>query len=432
MSGRSPIAPRPWMTAASTRAVMKALAPGGEPRFVGGSVRDALAGRTRIGDVDIATPAPPERVMELLAAAGIRAIPTGVAHGTVTALADHAHFEITTLRRDVKTFGRHAEVAFTDDWREDAARRDFTINAMSLTEVGELFDYFGGEADLAAGRVRFVGDARARVHEDVLRILRFFRFHAHYGKGAPDGAALAAASEAAHLVPGLSGERVWAELARILDAADPAGALALMDGVGVLAHVLEHRRAEGAGVARLAALAGIEVSEGLAGEGPGAAADPLRRLAAVLGDAEDRARATAERLRLSRAARKRLVLLCARGTAIAPDWSAVQARQAIYRDGADGFRDMVLLSWAAEQAEGRDAHSLRSAAQAYSALLEIAHSFVPPQFPLSGADALALGMVPGPAMGLALAAVENWWIDGDFRAGRDDLLARLSREIGNG
>ena len=149
--------PQPWMTEAATRAVMAALAPGGDARFVGGSVRDALCGSRRIGDIDIATPAAPERVMDLLAAAGIRAIPTGLAHGTVTAVIGTAHFEITTLRRDVKTYGRHADVAFTDDWREDAARRDFTINAMSLTPEGEVFDYFGGRDDLAAGRVRFVG-----------------------------------------------------------------------------------------------------------------------------------------------------------------------------------------------------------------------------------------------------------------------------------
>lgn len=425
MADRPMIAPQPWMTAGPTRAVMAALAPGGEARFVGGSVRDALAGRGRVGDVDIATPATPERVMDLLNAAGIRAIPTGIAHGTVTAVADRSHFEITTLRRDVRTFGRHAEVAFTDDWREDAARRDFTINAMSLTAAGELFDYFGGVDDLRAGRVRFVGDAAQRIQEDVLRLLRFFRFHAHYGKGAPDGAALSAAAAAAHLVPGLSGERVWAELSRLLDAPDPADALALMEGAGVLAHVLEHRRPDGAGVARLAALVAIETAEGLA-----PAPDPLRRLAAVLKDDEACAAATADRLRLSRAERKRLMQLARTGASVASDWGPADARRAVYREGAEAFRDMVLLSWAAERAEGRDPHSGRGAAQAYSALLEIAHVFRPPAFPIGGADAEAAGIAPGPAMGRALARVEDWWLEGDFRASRDDLLARLRTEIG--
>ncbi len=427
MARRPTLAPQPWMIAEPTRAVMAALAPGGEARFVGGSVRDALAGRKRIGDVDIATPSPPERAMELLAAANIRAIPTGIEHGTITAVLGDAHFEITTLRRDVRTFGRHAEVAFTDDWREDASRRDFTMNAMSLTAAGELFDYFGGEADLAAGRVRFVGEASARVREDVLRILRFFRFHAHYGKGAPDGEALAAASAAAALVPDLSGERVWAELQRILCAPDPAAALALMEGAGVLAHVLPYRRTEGAGVTRLAALAEVEAAEGLA-DTP----DAVRRLAAVLRADADAAAETAARLKLSRADRERLDRLVRRGASVAPDMSAAEARREVYRSGADLFRDLALLSWAGEQAEARDRHSRRDASAAFSALLEAAHGFAPPVFPLSGKNAQAMGLAPGPAMGRALAAVENWWIERDFRAGRDELLARLEEEIRKG
>jgi poly(A) polymerase len=403
---------------------MAALAPGGPPRFVGGCVRDALCGLARIGDIDIATPAPPEQVMDLLAAAAIRAIPTGIAHGTVTAVVGPAHFEITTLRRDVRTYGRHADVAFTDDWREDAARRDFTINAMSLNEAGQLFDYFGGHDDLAAGRVIFVGDPATRIREDVLRLLRFFRFHAYYGKGDPDPAALAAAATAAHLAPGLSGERVWAELSRILMAADPAAALALMDAAGVLVHILPHRMdAGGRGIARLAALVAIEGAEGLA-EAP----DAVRRLAAVLDNGAGSAEATAARLKLSRDARMRLDRLSVAGTLIAADMAPAEARRAIYRDGAQLFRDCLLLSWAAEQAEARDAHSARDAAVAYGALLEVARIFVPPAFPLSGADAAAAGLAPGPAMGAALQAVEDWWVARDFRPGRDDLLARLRAE----
>lgn len=424
MTVRRTLPPQPWMTAPATRAVMAALAPGGPPRFVGGCVRDALCGLARIGDIDIATPAPPEQVMDLLAAAAIRAIPTGIAHGTVTAVVGPAHFEITTLRRDVRTYGRHADVAFTDDWREDAARRDFTINAMSLSEAGELFDYFGGHDDLAAGRVIFVGDPATRIREDVLRLLRFFRFHAYYGKGDPDPAALAAAAEAAHLAPGLSGERIWAELSRILMATDPAAALALMDGAGVLVHILPHRMdAGGRGIARLAALVAIEGAEGLV-ETP----DAVRRLAAVLDNGAGSAEATAARLKLSRDARMRLGRLSVAGTSIAADMEPKEARRSIYRDGAEQFRDCVLLSWAAEHAEGRDAHSARDAAVAYGALLEVARIFVPPAFPLSGADAAAAGLAPGPTMGAALQAVEDWWVARDFRPGRDDLLARLRAE----
>ncbi|MGE0650811.1 MAG: CCA tRNA nucleotidyltransferase [Alphaproteobacteria bacterium] len=424
MTAQTTLPPQPWMTVPATRAVMAALAPGGAPRFVGGCVRDALCGLARLGDIDIATPAPPDQVMDLLAAAKIRAIPTGIAHGTVTAVVGPAHFEITTLRRDVRTYGRHADVVFTDDWREDAARRDFTINAMSLSETGELFDYFDGREDLAAGRVRFVGDPATRIREDVLRLLRFFRFHAYYGKGDPDPAALAAAAEAAHLAPGLSGERIWAELSRILMATDPAAALTLMESAGVLIHILPHRPDSGRrGIARLAALVALEGAEGLA-ETP----DAIRHLAAVLDNDAGAAEATAERLKLSRDARVRLARLVVAGTSIAADMEAAEARHVIYRDGAEPFRDGVLLSWAAELAEGRDAHSARDAAVAYGALLEVARIFVPPEFPLTGADAAAAGLASGPAMGEALRAVEDWWLARDFRPGRDDLLARLRAE----
>jgi len=198
------LAPQPWMTAPETRAVVAALtADGTEVRFVGGCVRDALLGRP-VKDVDIATPDRPQRVMELLARAGIRAIPTGIEHGTVTAVVGRTPFEITTLRRDVETYGRRAKVAFTDDWTADAARRDFTINALSCTPDGRLYDPFGGLADLRAGRVRFVGDPEARIREDVLRLLRFFRFYAHYGAAPPDPAALAACRALAPLLPGLA------------------------------------------------------------------------------------------------------------------------------------------------------------------------------------------------------------------------------------
>ena len=185
------------MNAPETQAVLRALGQGGaELRFVGGCVRDAVLGRA-IGDIDIATPEPPELVIERLTAAGLKAVPTGIQHGTITAVAGGKAFEITTLRRDVETFGRHARIAFTDDWREDAARRDFTFNALSCTPEGVLFDYFGGVQDLTAGRVRFVGDARQRIAEDRLRLLRFFRFLAWYGRGGPDPEGLEATSEAA-------------------------------------------------------------------------------------------------------------------------------------------------------------------------------------------------------------------------------------------
>jgi hypothetical protein len=228
------IEPQSWMTAPHTRAVLAALsAEGAAPRFVGGCVRDAELGRP-VKDIDIATPDPPERVLALLERAGLKAVPTGLAHGTVTAISRGRPFEVTSLRIDVETYGRHAKVEFTDDWQADAGRRDLTINALSCAPDGRIFDYFGGLEDLRAGRVRFVGDPRARIREDYLRLLRFFRFHAHYGRGAPDPEGLAAAGELAPKATKLSGERVRAELLRLLAAPDPVPVLDLMAARGVL------------------------------------------------------------------------------------------------------------------------------------------------------------------------------------------------------
>jgi poly(A) polymerase len=269
---------------------------GGQPvRFVGGCVRDGVLGR-RVVDIDLATPEAPKRVMALLQAASLKAIPTGIEHGTVTAVADGRPFEITTLRRDVTTDGRRAVVAFTDDWQEDAARRDFTINALSADPDGTVHDPFGGIADLQAGRVRFVGDAATRIREDVLRILRFFRFQAHYGRGEPDAAGLAACREHAALLPGLSAERIAAELLKLLKAGDAAGTVALMREAGILAPIL-------------AELTDIERLRGLQSLAEGEARDPVLRLAALLPDDPAVAGAVAERLRLSNADRVRLVTL---------------------------------------------------------------------------------------------------------------------------
>ncbi|MEM9682546.1 MAG: CCA tRNA nucleotidyltransferase, partial [Pseudomonadota bacterium] len=249
---------QPWMVAPETVAVLDALEhAGAEARFVGGCVRDSLIGR-QVGDIDIATDAVPERVTEALQAADIRAIPTGIDHGTITAVANGVPFEITTLRRDVETFGRHATVAYTDDWIEDAARRDFTINALSLGRDGTLFDPFGGEADLRAGRIRFVGDARARIQEDVLRLLRFFRFHAYYGRNGLDADGLAACREFATRLSGLSAERIWTELRRLLLAPEPTFVLREMGASDILAEILPEARLFD-GLERLIVLEGAAV-----------------------------------------------------------------------------------------------------------------------------------------------------------------------------
>jgi poly(A) polymerase len=394
------IAPQPWMTEPATRAVLAALvAEGGAARFVGGAVRDALLGRP-IGDVDIATPLPPEEVMRRLESAGIAVVPTGLDHGTVTAVAPPRQFEITTLRQDVETFGRRARVAFTADWAGDARRRDFTMNALFLDGEGRVFDPVHGLADLRDGRVRFVGDPATRIREDVLRLLRFYRFHAHYGRVAADAAARAACSALAPLLPTLSGERVAAETLKLLAAPDPLPTLALMAEDGVLAVLLpEAGRRD-----RLAALVEIEP-----------AADPLRRLGALLaGDPAP----VAERLRLSSEQRDRLLLLAAPPWPVDLAGDAAVQRRALHRLGAARYRDLVLLR-AAEAGE----------TERLAPLLALGESWRPPRFPLRGRDVTALGVPAGPEIGRLLAALEAWWEEGDFRADRATALAELARRV---
>jgi poly(A) polymerase/tRNA nucleotidyltransferase (CCA-adding enzyme) len=352
-------------------------------RLVGGCVRDALLGRPGT-DIDVATPDPPQAAAAALAAAQIKVIPTGLAHGTVTALLDGRPFEVTTLRRDLVTDGRHAEVAWTGDWREDAARRDFTINAMSLSPDGVLHDYFGGEDDLATGRVRFVGEAAQRVAEDYLRVLRFFRFQARYGAGPPDAAAVAAIRGGVHGIAKLSAERVWGELKRILLAPDPTAAVALMAETGVLAAAIP----EGAAPAPLGALP----------------ADPVLRLSALL--TGDRG-AFAERLRLSNAEAARLVALDG-----PPPEGDDDALRRLLADVAPEV--LIGRSYLAGQGE---------------AVRDRIRAIPPPVFALEGRDALALGLPPGPAIGRLLREVRGWWLEGGCRATPDECRAELARRV---
>jgi poly(A) polymerase len=385
----------------TTLAVLEALAEGGAAaRFVGGSVRDALLGLC-IGDIDIATPAPPERVMELLEKRGIKVVPTGLAHGTVTAIAGipPRHFEITTLRRDVETYGRRARVAFDADWAADAARRDFTINAIFLDPDGTVHDPVGGVADLRARRVRFVGDPATRIAEDVLRILRYYRFEARFGSGLGDPPARDACRALAHLLPNLSAERVAQELVKLLETSDPVAALRMMAEDGVLTILLpEARRLD-----RLRHMIAIEPEP-----------NPLRRLAALIEVDGPGAIALAERLHFSNAWRDRL-------HGLAPPWAidplaAVAAqRRALYRLGAERYRDIALLL-AAEGAMTRDR---------LGELLALARHWTPQAFPLAGRDVTALGIAPGPEVGRLLGAVHDWWETNDFTADRAACLAYL-------
>jgi poly(A) polymerase len=409
--------PQPWMTAPATKAVLAALsAAGAAPRFVGGCVRDALAHRP-VTDIDIATPDRPERVTELLRAAGLRALPTGIEHGTVTALAEDRQFEITTLRKDVETYGRRAKVDFTDDWVIDAARRDFTINAMSCGPDGKVYDPFGGIGDLAEGRIRFVGEAMQRIVEDVLRILRYFRFFAHFGHPPADIPALNACRAQAHRVGELSGERVAKELFKLLAAQDPAPALLLMQGAGVLAALLPEVKHLG----RLRVLTFLE-SRGIMR--PSVQVDPLRRLAALLEGERDAIFAVAQRLRLSNAASDRLADLAA--PALLPDrhMPPPELRRLLYAQGADRFRDLTLLAWS--EARSREGYVPAGDSARWMTLLDLADHWRMPVFPLKGEDVLALGLQPGPEVGRLLATVENYWIEEDFRPDRRKLLRHLA------
>ena len=416
------LAPQDWMEAHWTKRVIAALrAEGAEVRFVGGCVRDAVLKRP-IKDVDIATHDPPERVMLLLEQAGIKAVPTGIEHGTITAVTGGHHFEITTLRCDVETFGRKARVTFTDDWAEDAARRDFTMNALFADPEGRIYDPFEGLLDLGAGRVRFVGDPRQRLEEDVLRLLRFFRFYAHYGKPPPDAASLAACRIMAPQLPRLSGERVCGEMIKLLQATDPASVLLLMQGERVLEHVLPEANDFG----RLRVLCFLE-GRGLRMDS--VRPDPLRRLAAVLRVDQDGAAAVADRLKMSLKQKNRLIQMAAPPVMPHPSWSGPQRRHLLRRIGADIFRDLVLLAWAQHKA----VEALGSAAEteAWIDLIHGADSWVPVELPVRGRDALELGVPHGPAVGALMTAIEAWWEAEDYRPDREACLAKM-REMAGG
>ena len=393
------IAPQSWMVEPSTHAVLAALSAGGvEARFVGGSVRDALLGAP-IGDIDIATPAPPERIIELLEKPGIKVVPTGLAHGTVTAVVPPRHFEITTLRRDVETYGRRARVAFDADWAADAARRDFSINAIFLDPDGTIHDPVGGLADLQARRVRFVGDPGTRIAEDVLRLLRYYRFEARFGTGNGDPGARAACRAAAHLLPTLSGERVSQELVKLLATPDPIAVLDMMQQDGVLAVAVPEARRLG----RLRQMIAIEP-----------AVDPLLRLAALVEVDGEGALALAARLRFSNTWRDRLHGLAPPW--LLDPWGDVQAqRRALYRLGSERYRDLAMLL----AAQGGMPRSR------LAELLDLASAWTLPVFPLAGRDVTVLGIPPGERVGRLLAAVREWWEEGDFAADRARCLAYL-------
>ena len=381
---------QPWLTASSTRAVMAALEAAGGPgcaRFVGGCVRNALIGQP-VADIDIATTLKPEDTDRAIRAAGLKAVPTGIAHGTVTAVAERRPFEITTLRRDVSTDGRNATVAFTDDWGEDAARRDFRLNALYADAEGRVFDPTGeGAADALAGRIIFVGEPETRIREDYLRILRFFRFHAWYGRGEPDAAALAACRAEAGGMTRLSAERVSSELMKLLSAPDPRAAMTAMAEAGVLAQILPE--------ARLTPLFDAAVAQG---------ADPVVRLMMLLPADEAVVREAAARLRFANAVRDRLAFAAQALPDADLSQSDREARAALYRHGSQALADAMRRRWA--EAPGQ--------ADAASHLLALAGKWVRPKLPVGGRDLEKLGLASGPETGRLLKAFERGWIADDF------------------
>lgn len=397
MKATGRLEPQPWMDTPQVRALFGSLDRAGVVvRFVGGCVRNAVLDRA-IDDIDLAVDKPPETIMQALTASKLKSVPTGLKHGTVTALVEGSRFELTTLRRDVETDGRRAVVAFTDDWLEDASRRDFTFNALYADRDGTLYDPFDGQSDLASGRVRFIGDADTRIAEDRLRVLRFFRFHAWYGRPPLDGPGFDACRRNAGALGSLSGERVAKELLRLLQAPAPADALQAMACSGALDHWLP----EYAGVARLEALIARED-----------APDPLRRLAAILPASAD-ATAIGKRLKLSTQQALRLEVMLASAPAVDVAGGAKAWRAGIYHLGSVLYADRLLLAV--------------DAAGDWRAALALARSWTPPELPVSGGDALKLGLKPGPRVGALIEAVERWWIDGDFSADRDACLAELER-----
>jgi poly(A) polymerase len=397
---------QPWMTSDGARRVMTALdaARPGSARFVGGCVRDALLG-IPVADIDIATQLTPDRVEAAMRAADIAVHATGLEHGTLTVVADHQPFEVTTLRRDVETDGRRATVAFTEDWAEDAQRRDFRINALYADAQGEVFDPTGGGLDdLAAGRVVFVGDPETRIREDYLRILRFFRFSARFGAGALDPAGLAACAKLKAGLSQLSAERVWMEMRKLMTAAHVDVALEAMAATGVLAELFPEATLH---VAK--ALLALEREEGLQPDG-------MLRFLALFWESPQAVRAVANRLKVSNAEKERLTGAAEAKVGVAARLAPAEQRRALYLLGKTAFADRVRIAWALDR-RNRDA---------WRKMLALAESWPRPRLPVGGEDLLARGF-RGPQVGEALKSLEAAWIESDFTLSREALLGRLAR-----
>ena len=411
MTANAQLGEAAWLKHGEVARLLAALNHDGEEaRVVGGAVRNELL-RLPVSEIDLATTAVPEEVVRRVNAAGWKAIPTGIEHGTITVVIDGKPFEVTTLRHDVETYGRKAKVSFGRDWGADAERRDFTINALSAAADGTVYDYAGGIADIAARRVRFIGDPHKRIAEDYLRILRFFRFHAWYGEGALDAAGLHACIVARGGLEMLSRERVRMELLKLLLAPHATPTVAVMAETGILGMVL-------GGVPLLASFENMVKVEAAAG----VETDATRRLGALGVFLKEDAERLAQRLRLSNAEAERLMTLEG-WWRVSPAGSDQAARSLLYYLGPQSFADRVLLAWSRSDAG--------AANDAWRELAHLPRHWKAPAFPLKAADFLRRGVAAGPRMGEALRAAEKAWIAADFPADRaavDAIADQAARE----
>jgi poly(A) polymerase len=392
-----------WLVHGEVARLLSALGRDGEEaRVVGGAVRNAML-RLAVDEIDVATTAVPEEVVRRVEAAGWKAIPTGIEHGTITAVIDGKPFEVTTLRQDVETYGRKAKVVFGRDWRSDAARRDFTINALSVSADGRIYDYVDGVADIAARRVRFIGEPATRIAEDYLRILRFFRFHAWYGKDHPDASGLHACILARAGIETLSRERVRMELLKLLLAPHATPTLAVMAETGILGAVL-------GGVPLLASFENVVKAEAAMGFFP----DAVRRLGALAVSVSEDGERLAQRLRLSNAEAERLIAL-ERWWLVVPGAGDQAAHALLYHLGSQSYIDRALVAWSRSAAGAAD--------PAWRNLADLPQRWAPPNFPLKAADFTRRGISPGPALGQAMRSAEVAWIAADFPTGHAALEA---------
>lgn len=384
---------------------------GGEAMVAGGAVRNSLMGLS-VRDVDVATTLLPHDVIASVEAGGHKAVPTGIEHGTVTVVVSGASFEVTTLRQDIETNGRHAVVRFGTDWTEDAKRRDLTINALYCDRNGRIFDFVDGFGDIRSGVVRFIGQADERISEDALRILRFFRFFAWYGSGRPDEQGLKACSAARDKLSGLSAERVWAELKKLLGAANPGRALLWMRTTSILTALLPETEKWG-----IDSIPGLIELERARGWEP----DALLRLMAMTRPHEESISSLSDRLSLSNRERERLVHWAV-STAPNSETAFGELEKLLYRGRQQGIVDAMKLG--AVHLANRDN---RDAAEEMIALIEHAQDWQKPVFPVSGKDLQGVGIKPGPEMGSLLKSLEERWIDSGFELERETLLAEINK-----